>query len=134
MQISEPSEPNLSPKERSIANLKPFTAGISGNLLGRPPGIKDRRLIAKEVAEVLINAKGVDGAEVHMTAEHAMVAALFRKAIDGDVNAIKEIQDTLYGKITDKQEITGKDGEALKVDVTKLSPDEAYKTMLTDVT
>lgn len=121
---------NNGPSVAAYPNLKPFPKGVSGNPLGRPPGIPDRRRISKEVAEVLIDAEWVDGKTVKMGAEYAMVAALWRKAIAGDVAAIKEIQDTLHGKIPDKQEITGKDGEAVKLDVTHLPPDEAYKRIL----
>lgn len=87
--------------------LKAFPAGVSGNPLGRPKGSKNRSTIAKELASVMLSAKGINGVESNMSAEHAMMAALFRKAIDGDVSAIKEAQDTLYGKLTDKQELTG---------------------------
>ena len=100
------SEGAEKPIDRRIANLKPFVAGQSGNPLGRPPGSKNRATIAKEFAKIVTGGLTVGG-EIcpNMTAEELVISALFRKAFDGDMNAIKELQDTLYGKITDKQEV-----------------------------
>ena len=102
MQISDETESGLSGKERSLANLKPFTAGVSGNPLGKPPGTKHRSTILKELMTVELSAKGLDGAEGKFSAEYLVNAALLKKAMDGDIPAIKELQDTLYGKLTDK--------------------------------
>lgn len=86
-----------------IDNLKPFPKGFSGNPLGRPLGSKNRSTIAKEFAATVTGGVNVRGDICpNMTAEELMIAALFRRAFDGDINAIKEIQDTLYGKMTEK--------------------------------
>lgn len=45
-----------------------------------------------------------------MLVEKAVMAALVKKAMTGDVPAIKEAQDSIYGKIADKTELTGRDG------------------------
>ncbi len=102
----ESKESTMTPRERSNANLRPIQPGVSGNPLGRPPGIPDRRRIAKEFAAMEINAKHVDGKESVMTAEQAYMASLYRKAIGGDVPAIKELQDTLHGKIVEESNVT----------------------------
>lgn len=103
-----------SDRSASLANLTPFPKGVSGNPAGRPVGIKDRRTIARQFAEFQVTAKHVDGKELQMTAEQAAIAALYLKAHQGDVAAIKELQDTLYGKIADKQELTGAGGAPLQ--------------------
>lgn len=36
------------------------------------------------------------------------------KAMAGDVPALKELLDSGYGKVSDKTELTGKDGEEFK--------------------
>lgn len=113
-----------------IANLKPFPAGVSGNPLGRPIGARSRSTIVKELLSVNLDAKGLDGKDGKYSVEYLVNAALLKKAMEGDVPAIKELQDTLYGKLTDKQELTGKDGDSLKIDVAHLPPDEAYKKIL----
>jgi len=49
----------------------------------------------------------ITGEQQTGTVEDAVNIALIKKALEGDVNAIKEINDTLYGKITEKHEIDG---------------------------
>lgn len=51
--------------------------------------------------------------DLQVTAEEKVVLTLIAKAWQGDVAAIKEILDTMYGKLKDKTEYTGKDGEDL---------------------
>lgn len=71
-------------------NLKsPWKPGESGNPKGRPEGAKHRSTILKELL-----ARG--------NTEESVNQALIDKALTGDVPAIKEIQDTMYGKIADK--------------------------------
>jgi hypothetical protein len=83
--------------------LTPFKPGQSGNPNGRPKGSKNRSTIAKEFAAIVTGGLNVKGdTDPNMTAEELMIATLWRKAFDGDITAIKEIQDTLYGKLTDK--------------------------------
>lgn len=64
---------------------------------GRPKGTKNRSTILKRWLEVQIK----DG----LTVEDEVILALIKKAKQGDVQAIKEIQDTLHGKIIDKTEV-----------------------------
>jgi hypothetical protein len=47
--------------------------------------------------------------------ETKVLRALINKAAEGDVPAIKEILDSAYGKNTDKQELTGSNGNPLSV-------------------
>jgi hypothetical protein len=47
------------------------------------------------------------GENVDGTIEDAVYIALIKKALDGDVNAIKEISDTMYGKLKDSMEHSG---------------------------
>jgi hypothetical protein len=49
------------------------------------------------------------------TVEDEVVLALITKAVMGDVPAIREILDTMYGKLTDKQEQLGAEGGSLEV-------------------
>lgn len=83
------------------------------NTAGRVKGSKNRATVLKEIMALVIDGKGLDGAEAKMTVETAVMQALVKKAMEGDVPAIKEAQDTVYGKLTDKQELTGANGEPL---------------------
>lgn len=76
-------------------NLTPYQPGQSGNPAGKPPGTKNRATIIKEILALKTGDK---------TNEYIINDALFKKAADGDLGAIKEIQDTVYGKIVDKSE------------------------------
>lgn len=106
-------------------NLIPAKPGEVRNPVGRIPGSKNRATIARKMAAVITGGVDVKGdIAPNMTAEELMNATLWRKAFDGDINAIKELQDTLYGKLTDKQELSGPDGGAIPI--TSLPPQEAY--------
>lgn len=78
-------------------NLTPYQPGQSGNPSGKPPGTKNRATIIKEILALKTGDK---------TNEYIINDVLFKKAADGDLGAIKEIQDTVYGKIVDKSENT----------------------------
>jgi hypothetical protein len=53
-----------------------------------------------------------------MEVEKAMDLAIIGKALKGDVNAYKEIKDTVYGKIANVNELTGKDGGMIEINQT----------------
>lgn len=85
-------------------NLKSYKPGQSGNPKGKPKGSRNRSTIAKEMLEVMMNAKSLDGEDSKMTAEEAMTAKMILKALsDGDVSAYKALMDSAYG--TPKQTI-----------------------------
>jgi hypothetical protein len=74
--------------------------GQSGNPKGRTPGSKNRRTILKNWLETPIKLENPETKEiVSCTLEDRVVLALIKKALSGDVPAIKEIHDVLYRKI-----------------------------------
>lgn len=77
---------------------------------GRPPGLKNRSTILKELLALQKDA-------TQPNQEYQINQALIDKALTGDVPAIKEIQDTMYGKMADKL-------ETLQEINTKLTPNE----------
>jgi hypothetical protein len=73
-------------------------------------------------AQEAFKTKGVD-LETKTVAEQ-LIIALMAKAASGDVPACKEILDSAFGKIADKTELTGKDGEEFKgLTVTFVKPE-----------
>lgn len=85
--------------------------------LGRKGGVasgKSRRKWKefRKLFEIALTSKmeGVD----HTTAE-GIVLAMIQKALAGDVQAFKEIRDTMGEKPTDRQELSGKDGEEIQI-------------------
>ena len=87
-------------------NLKPFKKGENGGSNGRPVGAKGRSTILKKW--ISIHTKVKDPAtqeEIPGTIEDKINLSLICKALEGDIQAIKEINDTLYGKIPDKHNI-----------------------------
>lgn len=88
-------------------NLIPAKPGEVRNPNGKPKGVRNRATILREFME--LKAKGVkfknikeDELPPGMTFEQAMNFKLMDVALDGEITAIKEIQDTLFGKLTDK--------------------------------
>lgn len=87
-------------------NLIPFTSE------NQPPGHKKSRKGIPNRATLLKKWTGVKLDLVNPitkdkergTVEDEIILALVRKARTGDVAAIKEVQDSLYGKIVEKRE------------------------------
>jgi len=89
---------------------------------GRPKGSKNRSTILKKWIEVVAKVKHP---ETHIeelgTMEDKVALALLSKALKGDIAAIKEIYDTMYGKIVDKSEVKT-EGEII-IQLEKFKPD-----------
>ncbi len=82
-----------------------FKKGESGNPNGRPVGAKNRSTILKKWIEIAAKIEHPETSEeLDGIIEDKIQLALITKALAGDVQAIKEINDTLYGKIPDKSE------------------------------
>ena len=100
---------------------KGFDSHPENIVAGRPKGAKNRSTILKKWIEVKVKIEDKDnplGREMSGTVEDQIALALLYKAIAGDVQAIKEINDTLYGKIPDKNQLTGADGKDLNTNIT----------------
>lgn len=93
----------------SLKNLKPFEKGVSGNPAGPAPGYRQRATLLREVVEMLGDFQNPITKQMEkMPVEKRMEYAIVGKAMKGDVQAYREIKDSLYGKIADQ----------LKADVT----------------
>ena len=98
--MAEKQRKNTDGKAKRLANLKPpFRKGQSGNPEGRPVGVRNRSTVLKELLATecdFINPLTLkkDRAEL----EKQLMIALVAKGRRGDIPAIKEILDTVYGK------------------------------------
>ncbi len=95
-----------------LENKKPWKKGQSGNPAGYKKGVKNRSTVLRELLELkLRDSKGkfianpLDPSEENISVEKAIMAALIKKAMKGDVAAIREVQDTLFGKLKDRAEV-----------------------------
>ncbi|AGH98885.1 DUF5681 domain-containing protein [Micavibrio aeruginosavorus] len=89
-------------------NLTPWQAGQSGNPAGKPKGSLNRSTILKRYLALSLRDNPSDipfELEGKITVEEAIALALIKKALSGDISAIKEIQDTVHGKLTESSEI-----------------------------
>lgn len=59
-----------------------------------------------------------DGTKEKREVIDRIVLSMLNKAAGGDMGAIKEVFDRFYGKLSDKVELTGKDGEPLQINHT----------------
>jgi hypothetical protein len=73
---------------------------------GRPEGSKNRSTILKKwlLAELDI-VNPITKAKQRGTVEDEVMLALITQARKGEISAIKEVLDTMYGKLTDKVQI-----------------------------
>ncbi len=105
----------LTGKQRSLANLKPFPPGVSGNPTGRPKGSKSVSQAMKEIGHIPWKKTGRS-----INEEIALKTAI--KAIQGDASARKDYCEYTEGRPAqkiqiDKQEIklTGSIEDMFKV-------------------
>jgi hypothetical protein len=88
----EPGPKTTGGKARSLANLKPFKPGRSGNPSGRPKSITLSEALRHELAKAHPESK--DGE----TYAEKIAGVLCKAAAEGNVNAAKEIADRTEGK------------------------------------
>lgn len=91
-----------------LDNLTPWDAGRSGNPSGKPKGTLNRSTILKRYLSAKLKDVPEDvpcELEGQITVEEAINLALIKKALSGDISAIREIQDTVHGKITNVAEV-----------------------------
>lgn len=124
----------------SRANLRLWQPGQSGNPFGRTRGKKLRSTAISKFLKLRVKFQNTDdegnrlfeelAEEFALTTEERLAFALVTEALNGNVGAYREIMDTVYGKIPDKQEITGANGgpietrQAVDEKLMKLTPDE----------
>ena len=101
------------PRYVNIANQGFHTHPERINRAGRPLGSRNRKDIVKEALEAIL-----EGGEQMVV--DAITAAAIAKAMTGDIPAFKELMDSGYGKIADKQELSGPNGEPLQAIVRKV--------------
>jgi hypothetical protein len=100
------------------------------NREGRPVGSRNRATILRELADVVLNGTSLDDKPIAATTEQFAMMAMMRKAMEGDMNAVKEMNDTLYGKIADKSEVTGKNGGPIQTQDVSESDEDIIKRFL----
>lgn len=80
--------------------LNQWQPGQSGNPSGREKGSKNRSTILKKWIESDCNITDPStGKEIAVTIEDKIALALIGKAINGDIAAIREVYDSIYGKL-----------------------------------
>ena len=92
--------------EKHRVSWKP---GQSGNPKGKTKGTRNRATILKEFLAIKLKKDPVNKEFVlpeGITLEQSIALSLIQKARSGDVFAIREIYDTIYGKLTDKLDQT----------------------------
>jgi hypothetical protein len=79
--------------------MNQWQPGQSGNPSGREKGSKNRSTILKKWIESDCNITDPStGKEIAVTIEDKIALALIGKAINGDIAAIREVYDSVYGK------------------------------------
>lgn len=112
-------------------NLKPIRSKSEAREIGSRGGKKsgERRKQLKtmrEMLDFLMSKEILKKSGEKATTLEAMMSAIVKKAISGDIRAAEFIRDTTGQKPIDKAEITGKDGKDLlpPVDLSGLSDDK----------
>lgn len=130
------------PSEKELAMLRANKAptwqkGQSGNPKGYPKGRPNRSTILRELLGLTLkkpDGKNADNpfdtAEKKITIEKAIEIVLVQKALKGNLDAIREIKDTIHGKMTEKTELTGAEGGPIETKTLVMTAEQAYKDML----
>lgn len=87
-------------KQAQIASLGGIASGVA----------KREKRTMREIAEIILS-KDVMTSDGVVSGKYAVLAKVIDKALKGDLQAATFIRDTIGEKPTDKQEITGADGE-----------------------
>ena|ERR1043165_4039670 len=86
-------------KGKTPDGAKPFGKGKSGNPNGRPKGVRNRSTVLKELLETISDFQNpLTLLKESADLETQVMTALVARARRGDVTAIREILDTVYGK------------------------------------
>jgi hypothetical protein len=125
-----PDAVQTSERSASPPRGRPFPKGVSGNPAGRPPGIRDRRTLRQALLERLgeTDAKG-------LSFRQRVVEAIVNQAIRGNVQAFKEVRDTVDGRPIGSDQMRGQDsatrpGITLNVlNILKELPDETLERL-----
>lgn len=89
--------------DKRRANLKPaWKPGQSGNPSGRPLGTRNRKTVIMDALIKIAQKKEMPVEEL----EESIHAAAIGRALKGDVFNYHAIADGLYGKVTDKVDLT----------------------------
>ena len=78
-----------------------FVKGTSGNPLGRRPDTEEAKIIKKATKQLIAEYK-----ETLTNALESISPILIAKALDGDIQAIKELHDRSMGKPEQSTDIT----------------------------
>ena len=115
-------------KNKGWNNLIPPVPGESRNPKGRPKGAKNRATVLKELLGIKMKKPNPlkDNKVEAMTVERLVELALIKKAMSGDVQAIKLVSEKMYGKIPLDINLGGQQENPVVVDkkVTHLSKEE----------
>lgn len=85
-------------KGETPRGAKPFKKGQSGNPKGYPKGQPNRSTVLKKWLYAETDILNPKGQKERGTAEDEIMLALLRRAKAGNVQAIKEVLDTVYGR------------------------------------
>ena len=113
---------------------KPFTSEYQPNNFGRPKGSKNRSTILNKWLDVKVKVKNpATGAKEEHTLEDEIILSLITAAKKGKVDAVKEILDTRYGKISDKIELNDNRAAELEKIIMKQAFTYALSVLITKV-
>ena len=103
-------------KNPNTKGLKPWKKGQSGNPKGKMPtkAIQD---VFKEFLHDVARSK--DGQQMERL--EALLKAQFAVASKGNTKAAEFLMDRAYGKPTQRNELTGKDGQPMEIEVKTLN-------------
>lgn len=94
--------------EYNIQNLTPFAPGVSGNPNGRPKGIYNSKTVIERLFfSDIDNIEDLDGVPKRMKGIDACWIKQFKKAMNGDLDAMRELSDRWEGKVPNKNQISG---------------------------
>ncbi len=99
---------NISGNQRVIG--RPFPPGVSGNPAGRPADTPEQKIIKKATKQIIKEYQ-----ESLAAALPDISPVLVAKAIDGDIQAIKELHDRAMGKPVQRNELSGPEGTPLNI-------------------
>ena len=99
-------------------NLKPFSRENQPKNRGSRKGTPNRATVLKKWLGATVTLwNPVTGKNEKVTVEDELMLALITRGRQGDVPAIREVLDSVYGKALAKHELSGEGGGAIPITI-----------------
>lgn len=122
-------------KRGKIENLKHFSKENQPTKRGRNPGVPNRATVFKRLLAIKIDIPDPanQAKTLNVTLHEAAAMGQIEAAMNGNPSAYRVIEEALFGKLAEKTELTGADGQPLQIETRVILPPDDGNSETPDV-